>query len=160
MQALDFDADDLAANRTGVLTEAQRKRLRAARGRVARIRGGSVLVIGLFATTFLFIGQQNADVVLRLLGITASIFNALLVGLLARSWLRLSADLEAPEVNILSGTLTHTIRVMGRAATYVVTLDGEEVVVSKDAFLAFADKAPYRLYRAPHSLIILSAEAL
>jgi uncharacterized protein (AIM24 family) len=46
----------------------------------------------------------------------------------------------------------------GRVAVYVLKLNGEEINVSKSVFFAFRDGVAYRLYRAPASRILLTAE--
>jgi hypothetical protein len=159
-QALDFTADDLAANREGRLSEAQRTRLQKLRQRSALIGVGAVVGLGLMATIILFLGQGNGSLILNLVGIGVTICNAALAGVLVRSWLRLSADINANAVQAISGTITHKLRVTGRSVTYILNVDGEELIVARPIFRAFDEGKGYRLYRTASSRLLLSAEAL
>ncbi|MFN8560525.1 MAG: hypothetical protein U0703_02575 [Anaerolineae bacterium] len=101
------------------------------------------------ATVLLFLGQRNDSPILSLIGITITIINAVIVGLGAQSYMRTSSDLRGGRVATVSGVVSHTIRVSGRVATYVLKLDGQEIIVSKPVFFAVEDARLYRLYRAP-----------
>lgn len=158
--ALQFTEDDLIPNRAGLMSEGQRARLKAQRKRAALIGAGMVAVIGLAAVMLLFIGQQNNSEIARWIGIGVTICNALLVGTLARNWLRVSTDIDSGKVDALKGTVHHTIRVAGRTSTYLLKLQDEEVMVAKEVFLAIKEGEPYRLFVAPGSRAVLAAEAL
>lgn len=156
---LNFSAEDLAANRAGGLSDAQRARLTRGWQRTVWIIAGLVVAFGLLATILLFLGQRNESPILGIIGITITVVNAVLVGLGAQSYLRTTSDLRGGRVTVLDGVVTHTIRVTGRAATYILKLDGQEIIVPKVVFFAFEDSKPYRLYRAPASKTLLSAES-
>ena len=157
-EALGFTDADLAANRDGRLTDAQIARLRRNWRRTLWITIGIVVIGGLAATIFLFIGQRNDSAILTLLGIIITVINAATVGLGAQSYLRLSRDVNAARVSAISGVVSHTIRVSGRVATYVLKLDEQEIVVPKPVFFAVEDGKAYRLYRAPNTKTLLSGE--
>jgi hypothetical protein len=155
---LNFSADDLAANRAGVLSGAQKARLERGWRRTFWIIMALVVGCSLAATILLFLGQQNGSPILSIIGIAVTVINAALVGLGAQSYLRASRDLRGGRVATLNGVVTHTIRVSGRAATYILKVDGQEIVVSKPVFFAFEEGKQYRLYRAPASKTLLAAE--
>ncbi len=159
-EALSFTDADLAANRDGRLTDAQIARLRRSWRRTLWITVAIVVIGGLAATTFLFLGQRSDSAILTLLGIIITVINAATVGLGAQSYLRLSRDVSAARVTAISGVVSHTIRVSGRVATYVLKLDQQEIVVSKPVFFAVEDRKAYRLYRAPNTKTLLSGEAV
>ncbi len=157
-ETLNFTPDDLAANRDGRLSEAQKERLTRNWQRTLWIVIGIVIGCGFGATTLLFLAQQQGSPVLTFLGILVTVINAGIVGLGAQSYLRTSRDIREARVDTLSGVVSHTIRVSGRVATYILKLDGVPLVVSKPVFFAVEDNKPYRFYRAPTSKTLLSGE--
>jgi hypothetical protein len=158
-ETLGFTPEDLAANRDGRLSEAQKARLTRNWRRTLWIVIGLVIVCGLGATILLFVGQQQGSAILSFVGILVTFVNAAIVGLGAQSYLRTSRDIREGRVAELSGVVSHTIRVSGRVATYILKLDGQPLVVSKPVFFAVEDGKPYRFYRAPASKTLLSGEA-
>lgn len=155
---LNFSADDLAANRTGALSVAQKERLERGWRRTFWIILGLVVGCGLAATILLFLGQRNGSPVLSIIGVTVTAINAVMVGLGAQSYLRTSRDLRGGRVATISGAVRHTLRVSGKVATYILVVDGQEIIVPKPVFFAVEEGKPYRLYRAPASKTLLSAE--
>ena len=156
--ALNFSAEDLDANRAGRLSETQKQRLTRGWRRTLWIVIGMVIVFGLAATTILFVAQRNNSLVLNVVGIVLTIINALIVGLGAQSYLRTSSDLKGGRVVTISGVVSHTIRVSGRVATYILKVGDQNVVVSRLVFFAVEDGKAYHFYRAPSSKTLLSAE--
>ena len=154
-----FSAEDLAANRAGALSEAQKARIERGWRRIFWIILALVVGCGLAATILLFLAQQNHSPILSVIGIAITIINAVIVGLGAQSYLRTSGDLRGGRVATINGVVSHTIRVSGRVATYILKVDGQEIVVPKAVFFAVAEGKPYRLYRAPASKTLLAAEA-
>jgi len=159
-EALSITEADLAANRAGRLSEAQKLRLTKGWRRTLWIVIGLVIVVGFGATLALFFGQQGGSLVLTFVGILLTVINAMIVGVGAQSYMRTSRDLRTGSVSEMSGVVSHTIRVSGRVATYVLKVDGQEVVVPRPVFFAVEDGKPYRLYRAPASKTLLAAEPL
>lgn len=155
---LNFSPEDLAANRAGELSAAQKVRLMRGWRRTFWIILGLVVGFGLLATILLFLGQRNESPILSVIGITVTVINAVIVGLGAQSYLRTSSDLRGGRIATISGVVSHTIRVSGRIATYILRVDGQEIVVSKPVFFAIEDAKPYHLYRAPASRTLLAAE--
>lgn len=157
-EALNIRDDDLAANRAGYLSEAQKERLRRGWRRTLGIVAGVVVGVGLVATVALFFGQRNGSSILTGVGIVLTVINAVIVGIGAQSYLRTSSDLRAGSVAEVRGVVSHTVRVSGRVATYVLKLDGQEVIVPKPVFFAIEEGKSYRIYRAPASKTVLAAE--
>lgn len=154
---LRFTEDDLAANRAGALSDAQRQRLEGAWNRTALIAGISVFAIIIGATFLIFLGQRNESAVLTVIGLVLTVVNAGIVGLLAQSRIRLNQDLR---LNVVStkGTVAHTVKVFNRTATYVLEMNGERLLVSKPVFFAFEERTAYTLYRTAANKTLLSAE--
>lgn len=157
-EALNITAEDLTANRAGQLSAAQKERLQRGWRRTLLILISVIVFVGLLATLALFFGQRNESSVLVAVGIALTVINAVIVGVGAQSYLRTSNDLRAGKISELRGVVSHTVRVSGRVATYVLKLDGQEVVVPKPVFFAIEDGKPYRVYRAPASKTVLAAE--
>jgi hypothetical protein len=157
-ETLNFTPEDLAANRAGHLSEAQKERLTHNWQRTLWIVIAIVVVCGLGATTLLFLAQQQGSPILSFIGVGVTVLNAVIVGVGAQSYLRTSRDIREGRVAEMSGAVSHTIRVSGRVATYILKLDGQPLVVSKPVFFAVEDGKPYRFYRAPASKTLLSGE--
>lgn len=158
MEALEFTDDDLVANRAGRLSAAQVERLKRLRSRALTVGIAVVVVIGLIATMFLFLGQYNASPILSIVGIGITVCNAVVAGVMLRNWLRLGADIRGEVVQTLTGKVKHTLRVAGRVPTYILTIDGQELQVGKPLFFAIRENERYCLYRAPASRVLLAAE--
>lgn len=157
-QLLDFTADDLRANQDGCLSDRQQARLRRLQGRSALLGGVLVAILILAATSLLFFGQRADSDILKLVGVGATICNAVIVGVLARNWFRVSSDLNAGAVRITAGKVRHTIRVMRRVSTYILQIDDQEFSVSKPVFFAFEEGAAVKVYWSPSSRVLLAAE--
>ncbi len=160
MPLLNFTLDDLETNRGGRLSARQIDRLRRLRRRSIWIGIGIILSVSFVAALALYFGQRNAAPILTFIGVAITVCNAAIAGVLLRNWLRLSADIDSGEVLVRAGTLRHTVRVTGRVANYIVTLDDEEFSVAKPVFLAMKNGGRYRFYRTSAARILLAAEAL
>lgn len=161
-EALQFDESDLAANREGRLSASQLERLRRNWYRGMGINFGLVAFGVLAATIFLFIGWRTEMVVLTLVGITLTFFNAAVVGLLGQTYLQYRGDTKDGSVTKLEGTASRTLKINERArsAAYFVSINGQEIRVNKPVFNAFEDQGVYCVYRAAFSKQVLSAERL
>lgn len=161
MFALGYTPDDLQANQTGALGTAQSERLRQMKRRAVIAGTVGFFALALLATIFLYIGGLNNSAILTLVGVGLTLCNALLIGLIARHWLRLDADLrDGQPVCALIGPLERVIRPGGNLTQYVLRVDGKEIAVKKSVFKLFRHEQAYRLYRAHHSGILLGAEPL
>jgi hypothetical protein len=155
--ALHFNDEDIAANRDGRLSADQQVRLRRGFRRILIAGIIGIILIGLAATTLIFLGQQNSATVLVILGIVLTVLNAIIVGFLVRSRLRLQSDLTKP-VRMQDGIVNRTLRISGRSPTYILKFEGDEIIVNKNAFNAFIDGAVYKLYRTAASDTLVAAE--
>lgn len=158
MAAMEFDETDLDANRQEQLSPNQIDHLRALQRRAVLIGGVGFVTLALLATIFLYLAQQNGGGILSLIGIFLTLCDAVLVGMMARHWFRLSADLRDATVIIRSGLLTRTLHRAGNNSQYLVGIGDVRFPVKKEAFRTFRHEAPYTLYYAPHSHVLLTAE--
>jgi len=118
-EALQFTEEDIAANREGRLSPAQQARLRRGfrRTLIAGIIG--IIVIGLGATTLIFLGQQNNSMVLVVLGIALTVLNAFIVGMPVKVLVSLIVVslviLAFP--SLMNGVISETWGVLSRTLT-------------------------------------------
>jgi hypothetical protein len=160
MELLRFSEEDLATNRAGMLSEAQVERLRGARRRALLVSVGALVVIALVASGLLFIAEQGGSWVGVLVGIALTLVNALIMARAVQSWLRTEDDLRRGAVKQIEGNVKRTVRVFGRLPVYMLTINGREVVVTKEVFNAVKDGGYYRFYRARRTGTLLTAEPL
>lgn len=163
MQALQYTSDDLKANQQGRIGPFQAVRLKRTLSRWVAA-GAMVLVFGILgAASLLYLGAINDSSGLTLTGITLTVFNAIVVGLIAQFWMRGRADLQRPPL-VQEGVLHRVVRATknGRFAGYVMRLEGVggDINVNKPIFNAFTEGVRYRLYRAAGSHTLLSAEVV
>ena len=159
-EVLNFTDEDLQANRAGHLSDAQIERLRAGWRRYLIVGIIALIVIGFFAVLLIFQGQRGESDVLVFIGFALTLINAAIMGLIGQAYIRLSRDLRASSLITTCGTVVHTVKIYNRAATYLLDIEGERLLVPKPVFFAFEDKVPYALYRTAGSKTLLSAERL
>ena len=162
MQSMGFTQDDLAANREGRLSEIQHYNLQVRRQRSVMIGLALILVAAFVATLLIFLGgQDDGSVILVLIGIGVTICSAALTGVFARFWMRLTADISDGSVQEYSGKLERVVKpVNRRVVNYMIRVGAAEAFVSKEAFETFEHLLQYRIYRAPHTGALLSAERI
>ena len=159
IQALGFTPDDLKVNRTGQMSELQHFNLRVQRRRAIASGMGILFIVILIASVLIFIGQKQDSLILKIVGIGITICNAALAGIFFRYWMRLSADINAKEARIISGTLERIIKPVNRhVLNYMIRVSNIEVIISEEAFEVFIHQEKYILYRAPYTGVLLSAE--
>jgi len=158
MPVMNFNAADIAANRTGELSQRQQQHFSKMRGRAIIIGGVLFFLLAFIATFLMFMGQQNETWVLGFLGVLVTISNAILMGMFGRHYMRLSADLRGGSVERVSGKMNRVVRPIGKVNNYHLRVDDADFVVDKDTFKLFRHEHPYHLYRAKQSGILLSAE--
>jgi hypothetical protein len=160
MRKLSFNPDDLEANRAGKMSDLQHWRL-CVRRRRSIFTGMVITVLMVFiASLFIFMGQQeDGSTLLTMLGIGLALLNTAFMGIFARFWLRLSADIQEKRVQVTTGKLERVVKPINRRVlNYLIRVEEVEVVISKDAFDLFEHKTPYTLYTAPHTKMLLAAE--
>lgn len=156
--ALDFTSADLDTNRQGLLSKAQMARLKAIRQRNTLIASALFLGLVLGATLLIYIGQLNRSVILFGAGAILTLINAIVIGRAGQAYMRVGSDLRLGQVEMLAGELERVLR-RGRAGdNYLLRINGAEIHVRKAVFIGFRHQALYRIYRTPHSRLLLSAE--
>ncbi len=156
---LGFSDQDLIANREGQLSEMQAYALRVKRRQSIGIGVLVTLVAAFIASGFLFAGVRGENTILTLVGVGVTLCNAALVGVFARYWLRLSADIRGGTVLITSGKIERVVRpVTRRVVNTLIRVGDAEMLVSKELFEAFTHQATYTVYRLPYTGQLLSAE--
>ncbi|MDX2162115.1 MAG: hypothetical protein SF162_12375 [bacterium] len=159
-ETIPFTDADLYANRDRRLSDGQRARLTRAWNRLAGFGAVAFIAVVLIASWLFFqAGREENGLILSILGGSLTVVNALIVARLAQSRIRLNQDLRGA-VTATHGTVTHTVKVYNRAATYLIEIDGERLLVPKAVFFAFEERAPYVLYRSAATRVLLAAEKL
>ena len=118
------------------------------------------VVMVFIASLFIFAGQQeDGSAILTAIGIALTLLNAAFIGIFARFWLRLSADIGEKRIQTTTGNLERVIKpVNRRVLNYLIRVGEVEVFVPKAVFDAFEHNVPYTLYRAPYTGTLLAAE--
>jgi len=156
--ALGFTSADLEANRQGKLSQAQIERMKYMRQRNTLIAAALFFGLALGTAILFYIGQLNRSVILFGAGAMLTFINAIMVGRAGRAYMRVGGDLRAGQVEVLVGEVERVLR-RGRANdSYLLRINGAELYVSKDVFIGFRHKVPYRIYRTGISRVLLSAE--
>lgn len=156
---LDFSDEDLAVNREGKISEAQDYRLRVRRMWTIILGGGIMLVLIIIATLFIFFGRHNASAILFIAGVGLTICSAAIMGVITRHYLRLNTDIDKGEIHVISGKLERVLKPINRRTiTYILRVNGTDIVVSREAFKLFEHDKHYTLYRTPYTGILLAAE--
>lgn len=158
MQPLNFTSLDLEANRHGQLGDNQRHRLQTLQRNALLIGLGGFFAFALIATIFLFFGSENGYLIMTLIGIFITICNALFVGMFARQYMRLRADLDDGGIDIVSGEMERVVKANGRMNNFLLRVNETEFYVKKDLFRLFRHEVQYNLYRTKHSRVLLAAE--
>lgn len=159
MPVLQFTKADLIANREGQLGESQRSRLQNLQTRAILIGLAGFFGFALLATIFLFFGSENGYLIMTLIGIFLTFCNAIFVGMFARQYMRLRADLDSGEIEIVSGEMERVVKADGRMNNFILRVNEEEFYVKKELFRLFRHEVPYNIYRSRHSAVLLAAEA-
>ncbi len=161
MTAMTFSPDDLEANRQRRLSAAQRQRLRGLQQRTLMIGAAIFLLMAFVASVCIYLGQTNQQILWSLLGVLITVLNAIACGFIARSYLRLAADMrEDGAVAVYSGQLERVLRHDNRIVSYVLRVGGHRFTVSKEVFKAFEHEKPYAMYTTAHADVLLSAEPM
>ncbi|MEM9953720.1 MAG: hypothetical protein AAF846_19075 [Chloroflexota bacterium] len=158
MQPLQFDQNDLQANRDGLLSDNQRERLQSLQVRALSVGLGGFFGFALLATIFLFFGSENGFIIMTLIGMFITIVNAIFVGMFARQYMRLRADLHDGDIEVISGEMERVVKADGRMNNFLLRVGDDEFYVKKDLFRLFRHEVHYHIYRAKHSRVLLAAE--
>jgi len=161
---LGFTHPDLLANHAGRMTDAQRVGLRQGSPRLVR---EDVLMAGGFGLFFLIglIAILPGGALVPCVGGTVilGLLTALAAGLAVRKWIAIRSDVDDGAVMALEGPARHRAvgGMVGRyGAVYQLVIQETRFELPKDTLSIFREDATYRIYYAPRSKIILSAEPL
>ena len=160
MTAMQFSEADLAENRRGALSPKQAARLQSSRQRQLIVALVLFVSLVIAATVLIYTGQRSGNPILGLAGAALILINAVVVGTMGRGYMRVGGDLRPGNIEVLAG---HSERVLQRGRqrdNYLIRIDGASLRVTQEIFLGFQHERPYRVYRAPHSGLLLSAEPL
>ena len=156
--ALGFTSSDLEANRRGQLSQAQIERMKTTRQRNTLIAAALFFGLALGATILFYVGQLNRSLILFGAGAMLTLLNAAMVAKAGRAYMRVGGDLRKGEVELLAGDVERVLRRGRMSDAYVLRIESVELFVSKAVFSGFRHLAPYRIYRAAFSRMLLSAE--
>jgi hypothetical protein len=161
-QETNFTHEELELNRHGYLSQDQRDRL-AELGKYysnfARIIFATAAVVGVLPLCIWLhpFHDATAGSLVLIIGFIAGL-------LVAALWLRiraLNADLKWGEVSAVEGVVKlETQNDAEYGPTYAVKIGDMRFRVGERVFCTFKNGDPYRIYYAPHSKTILSAEWL
>jgi hypothetical protein len=162
MYALRFSQHDLHVNRNGYLSEAQKAMMRQWLKRALQ-EGVLVLLLGLpsMALIFSIVRRTNAGFAVPLLLVIGAV-TCYIAGQDLLTWTRVRADIDRERVRSARGRATLWLgpSLLWREPTYHVRLRGITFQVDKEAYRWFDQFVRYKIYYAPNSRIILSAEQL
>jgi len=167
---LGFTLEDLAANQQGFLSPAQRQQLSQQRPAwrtlqsVGASLSGGVTLAALSAT----LGSQMAIILgapLVVVGMGSTVcLGALAVAahqLASRHWRYIEVDLSVGCVGSANGRAYLYLETNRLGLEhYFLRIQGKRFPVSRSVFFAFQDCKRYRVYYAPRSQILLSAEMI
>jgi hypothetical protein len=152
--ALNFTEEELAANRDRYMTKAQRVRLRR---EFMRYRVGLALTVGAIWSliwAWLWLNardNQNMYLLINVVGVIPLVGNAF------SSWRSVKLDLLKGDVAMEAGHIG--LQFIGRGIS-ALTIQQVIFSMSSEVLSAFRDGARYRIYYAPHTKHILSAEPM
>jgi hypothetical protein len=160
-EAMDFTMTEIDLNRGRELSERQRAKLQRIQRRTLLVGAGVFFMLAFVAALMIYIGQRNQQIVFSLIGVLATVLNAIILGLLARGYLRLSADLrEKQPIEIYEGHLERVLRPNGQVNNYVLRVYNRDFPVTKEVFKQFRHGKVYSLYATLHANVLISAECL
>lgn len=155
MAALEYTDDDLAANQSGAWSAGQVVALQQRRTRQARNLVVMCALVIALASFVAFVWSLAAIpmLLLTLLFIGVAALNG------GRTIQRMTRDLGAGVAEV-EGRVELDARSAENGGDYFVQVDMCKFKVRREAFFAFKNRDPYRLYYAPHSQVLLSVEWL
>ncbi|MEL6148016.1 MAG: hypothetical protein AAFV33_24855 [Chloroflexota bacterium] len=154
-EALNFTADDLAANRTGQLSDEQMTMLRNRAG----IRGlaANAMSLVLAGVGFWLMNQSFWQWAALLFACAGALYY-----FSSRGRAHAAVEVAAGEVAVVSGEVVLTTDdVSGperKVTEHILTVGDEAFVISRYAFAAFEDGDHYHVYYLPEARLVLSAE--
>jgi hypothetical protein len=148
--AMNFNRDDLKANRAGELSDAQLKRFQG-----MAITPGLVLLTGIVAALYGMAMIFRDEV--SILAVAMLLFGGLFGGAAYSRLLSIVRVLRNPQITPLTGMVRK--KTDDESGVYRLHVDDKEpVIVSEAVYRAFHDKRAYTLYYLPELDMLLSAE--
>jgi hypothetical protein len=92
--------------------------------------------------------------------ILAFVLVGIILAFARHRWRWFNDDLRKGEIANIEGRVRLDIADNGRSSSYSVAIEKTIFRINKQVFLAFKNGDPYRIYYAPHSMKMLSAEWL
>jgi hypothetical protein len=158
--ALRFSAVDLEANRQGLLSPSQARRMAEIRKRNALIAAALFVVLVLVSTIVFYAAQLNRSAILFGTGAALTFVNAIMIGRAGRAYMGIGGDMRSGSVEILAGDVERVLRRGRTNDSYLLRIDSVELTVTREVFVGFRHQSPYRIYRASVTRSLLSAEPL
>jgi hypothetical protein len=153
MRALDFKEADLELNRRGEMSKYQLERVR---GSLAAIDAVMLILVVAGVLISLYVAQLYT-----ILGFIAAIFclimGSLLFTYIETEWRGLARDRQAQKILQVEGYIHLDVT---NAHSFKVVICDSEFCISKAMFLAFKNGEQYRIYYAPGTRKIFSAELI
>lgn len=156
-QALYFTEDDLAANRNGHLSDEQAAQLQARAG--CSTVGNTLVTLAFVGVGFWTIGIGQWWIGALLFGLGAAVFwlgRTGRVGITTELSTRAVASATGP----ISLDANEYANPNGTVTEYVLEIEDQAFVLSRQAFAAFEDGDTYTVYYLPQAHMLLSAEPM
>jgi hypothetical protein len=164
-QVLGFDAEDLAANRTGRLTLRQRNRVFARQRTILIALSIITLFIGIVSAIVIIavLLQADASIVAGILGVVGLVITIALAAGLRLLQQRYRRFLQPGYVEQIHGPITcYQLKERGEGdktrTGFYLRLEAMEFEINEAALSLFQDGQPYTIYYSPRPLRLLSVE--
>jgi len=162
MDALDFTAEDLEANRSGRLSQAQEERLRRLRatsmGVPALFLFASLMILYIALADYSKYGESSRIVLIFIAGALVIVA----FGFAVHRWQHISLDLHAPQIVVVSGVPKlwgANIKGLGYyGGSYPMTIGEYTILLPFEARRFIDEGKTYRFYLTSHVKIILAVE--
>lgn len=152
MDALAFDEDDVAANRTGHFSNGQHARLRSQWNTEVSLAVLFTLVPIVLLAALLLTTHLPAATVIPVIALFTPLVVLLFAAFMVKA-LRLRADLRDDQVLSAEGRISLQLE-------YFLNVGDKRFPLKERAFLAFKNGDPYRVYYSQRSKRLLSVEWL
>jgi hypothetical protein len=158
---LNFDADDLAANRAGEMTKNQVKQLALMQeplvvtAIVFSLTGGAFIIVASFILVSSLtpsVSRTPVELICAMLGMIA------LGGWFIYIGTQPTTTIPGDQANRRVEQLSGKVFLHSNGGLYNIVIDDVWLKISRDAFIRFKSHEYYTVYYTPNSKIVLSAE--
>lgn len=158
MNSLNFDENDLNFNDQGLLSELQLDALRGQRNLHGMV---TVALMAVFIVCLRVFGMYLLSLELCFMTLIFGSLGVLVLYVAFTGWFNAYQDVKKGRAEMVEGYTTIDIKsAYKNGVYYVVNVKGVEFRVDKRVFLAFKNGEPYRVFYAPNTKKLLSAEWL